>query len=323
MKVLQVDLIKYTRSMSINLEINQRCSELTRSLEIDPCGTAINASLFLAVDVPLPWPKPVFNHQLLIGVEELLSNHSFPVRLVASVPENNNDLTLTAYMLDEGSLNRQQWAFNAPDLSALLERVLEGETIDGFKEVPQEKQKRELWICTQGSHDVCCGSEGTSLAVEANKYLPEVEIRRVSHLGGHRFAPTAITFPEGRMWSHLNMEDLQTIFSVSSIEEKLVKKCRGWCGSKTGAEQVAEREGLKLYGRNWDRYMRKSEIISEENSEIRVQVDGLHPESKVRVGFEVVLEEVEKTPVLSCDKAGSIPNKWQTQYEIKKVNVHS
>ena len=69
--------------------------------------------------------------------------------------------------------------------------------------------------------------------------------------------------------------------------------------------------------------MRKSEITSEENSEIRVQVDGLHPESKVRVGFEVVLEELEKTPVLSCDKAGSIPNKWQTQYEIKKVNVHS
>ena len=169
---------------------------------------------------------------------------------------------------------------------------------------------------------MCCGSEGTSLALEASTKFSEVEIRRVSHLGGHRFAPTAITFPEGRMWSHLNMEDLQIIFSASSIDDKLTRKCRGWCGSETGAEQVAEREGLKIYGRDWDRYVRKSEIISEENSEIRVQVDGIHPESGSQVGFEAVLEEVEKTPVLSCDKAGSIPNKWQRQYEIKKINVH-
>jgi len=305
------------------LEVGQRCSEITRSQEIDSGGTALRADLFLAVDVPLPWPKPVFNHQLLMGVEELLSNHSFPLRLVASVPENNNALTLTAYTLNDDSLNRQQWVFNPPDLSSLLERVLEGQTIEGFEEVPQEEQKRELWICTQGSHDVCCGSEGTSLALEASTKFSEVEIRRVSHLGGHRFAPTAITFPERRMWSHLNMEDLQTIFGVSSIDDKLTRKCRGWCGSKTGAEQVAEREGLKIYGRDWDRYVRKSEIISEENSEIRVQVDGIHPESRSQVGFEAVLQEVEKTPVLSCDKAGSIPNKWQTQYEIKKVNVHS
>ena len=309
--------------MLTKLEVGQRCSEITRSQEIDSGGTALRADLFLAVDVPLPWPKPVFNHQLLMGVEELLSNHSFPLRLVASVPENNNALTLTAYTLNDDSLNRQQWVFNPPDLSSLLERVLEGQTIEGFEEVPQEEQKRELWICTQGSHDVCCGSEGTSLALEASAKFSEVEIRRVSHLGGHRFAPTAITFPERRMWSHLNMEDLQTIFGVSSIDDKLTRKCRGWCGSKTGAEQVAEREGLKIYGRDWDGYVRKSEIISEENSEIRVQVDGIHPESRSQVGFEAVLQEVEKTPVLSCDKAGSIPNKWQTQYEIKKVNVHS
>ena len=315
--------------MSVNLEIGQRCSELTRSLEIDPCGTAINASLFLAVDVPLPWPKPVLNHHLLSGLEELLDVCSFSVRLLASVPENNDALTLTAYELNSsdemnhGSLSSRKLVFDPSGLTQLLEKILRGETIEGFIETSQVEKKRELWICTQGSHDVCCGSEGTSLAVEANKHLPEVEIRRVSHLGGHRFAPTAITFPEGRMWSHLNMEDLQTIFSASSIDEKLTRKCRGWCGSKTGAEQVAEREGLKIYGRDWDRYVRKSEIISEENSEIRVQVDGIHPESRSQVGFEAVLQEVEKTPVLSCDKAGSIPNKWQTQYEIKKVNVHS
>ena len=129
--------------MLTKLEVGQRCSEITRSQEIDSGGTALRADLFLAVDVPLPWPKPVFNHQLLLGAEELLSNYSFPVRLVASVPENNNDLTLTAYMLNDGSLTRQQWVFNPPDLSSLLERVIEGQTKEGFEEIPQEEQRRE------------------------------------------------------------------------------------------------------------------------------------------------------------------------------------
>ncbi len=306
--------------MLTKLEVGQRCSEITRSQEMNSGGTAIRADLFLAVDVPLPWPKPVFNHQLLMGVEELLSNHSSPVRLVASVPENNNELTLTAYTLNESSLSRKHWAFNPPDLPALLEGILGGQAIEDFIEVPQEEQKREIWICTQGSHDVCCGSEGTSLAIEVNKHLPKVEIRRVSHLGGHRFAPTAITFPDGRMWSHLDIEDLLEICNRKNIGKGLLKKCRGWCGSEIGKEQVAEREGLNLYGWDWDEYKRRTSVVSEEKSQTKIFVTGIHDEDQSEITFEVLLIESEETPILSCDRAGEPPSKWQKQYEVQEVN---
>tara|TARA_B100000902_G_scaffold205273_1_gene195701 strand:+ start:425 stop:1369 length:945 start_codon:yes stop_codon:yes gene_type:complete len=310
-----------------NVEIGQRCSEMTRELNIDSGGTGLRADLFLAVDVPLPWPKPVFSHQLLIGVTELLDSYSTPIRLLASVPENNNRLTVTSYQrkqrghLDESSLRRSQTTFRPSDLLDVLKGILDEKKAEDSIEVPQEEQVRELWVCTQGSHDVCCGSEGTALSLEANKNLHGVKVRRVSHLGGHRFAPTAVTFPDGRMWSHLSMENVHEIFDVKPIEESLLKKCRGWSGAEAGPEQIAEREGLTLYGWNWDKYQRKTAVISEKDLEIKVLVTGFPPGDQAEVKFEVIINNSGKTPIFSCDKAGDIPTKWQTQYEVKTVDV--
>lgn len=314
--------------MFTNLEIGQRCSEVTRELELDSGGTALRADFFLAIDAPLPWPKPVLNHELLTGVTELLDNYSSSVRLLASVPENNDQLTVTAYELKQSVqpgkslLERTQWIFQPSNLLETLENALDGKRSENFRNKPQEQveEVRELWICTQGSHDVCCGSEGTSLYLEAEANLQEVKVRRVSHLGGHRFAPTAVTFPDGRMWSHLNMENLYQIFNQTPVDEKLIKKNRGWCGLKKGPEQIAEREGLNLYGWNWDKYQRKTVVVSENDSEIKVLVTGVCPESQCEIKFDVVLAEIEKTPVLSCDQAGNPPDKWQSQYEVKAVN---
>ena len=300
---------------------------MTRELNVDSGGTGLRADLFLAVDVPLPWPKPVFNHQLLTGVTELLDSYLTPIRLLASVPENNNRLTVTAYQrnqtdhLDESSLRRSQTTFHPSDLLDVLKGILDGKKAEDSIEIVQEEQVRELWVCTQGSHDVCCGSEGTALSLEVNKNLPGVQVRRVSHLGGHRFAPTAVTFPDGRMWSHLSMENLHEVLEGKPIGESLLKKCRGWSGSETGPEQIAEREGLNLYGWNWDKYQRKTTVISEEESKIKVLVTGFAPGGQTETRFEVVINDSGKTPIFSCDKAGDIPTKWQTQYEVKAVDV--
>ena len=309
--------------MSTNLEIGQRCSEATRELELDSGGTGLRADFFLAVDVPLPWPKPVFNHQFFSGVLELLESYSSSIRLLASVPENNDHLTVTTYQRhqtdhpDKSFLHRSQMIFQPRDLLEVVKKILDGKKEKEFR----EEQVRELWVCTQGSHDVCCGSEGTALSLEANKNLPDVKVRRVSHLGGHRFAPTAVTFPDGRMWSHLSMQNLHEIFDETPIEENLLKKCRGWSGSETGPEQIAEREGLNLYGWNWDKYERKTTVISEEESKIKVLVTGFAPWRQIETRFEVVIDKSGKTPIFSCDKSGDIPTKWQTQYEVKTVDV--
>ena len=205
---------------------------MTRELNVDSGGTGLRADFFLAVDVPLPWPKPVFNHQLLAGVTELLDSYSVPVRLLASVPEDNDHLTVTSYQrkqknyLGGSALYRSQNTFQSSDLLDVLEEILDGKNVEDLIEAAEEDEVRELWVCTQGSHDVCCGSEGTALSLDASKNLQGIKVRRVSHLGGHRFAPTAVTFPDGRMWSHLSMENLHEVLDGKPIEEKSNKLMR-------------------------------------------------------------------------------------------------
>ena len=56
---------------------------------------------------------------------------------------------------------------------------------------------RKLLICTHGSRDRCCGRLGTILHRSASARWPDVDVHRISHTGGHRFAPTAILLPSG------------------------------------------------------------------------------------------------------------------------------
>ncbi|MDG2211364.1 MAG: hypothetical protein P8K64_05165, partial [Acidimicrobiales bacterium] len=62
-------------------------------------------------------------------------------------------------------------------------------------------------------------------------------------------------------------------------------------------------------------------VIAEAELETKVLVTGFLPEDQTEVKFEVVIDESGKTPILSCDKAGETPTKWQTQYEVKTVDV--
>jgi hypothetical protein len=66
-----------------------------------------------------------------------------------------------------------------------------------------------LLICTNGKRDQCCAIFGRDLISQSKEMLsPDLfgQILECSHLGGHRFAPTAIWLPEnlvlGRLAPH-------------------------------------------------------------------------------------------------------------------------
>ena len=45
-----------------------RCAAYAESINVDPGGTAICADAVIIVETPLPWPKPVFAHELLLSL---------------------------------------------------------------------------------------------------------------------------------------------------------------------------------------------------------------------------------------------------------------
>jgi Sucrase/ferredoxin-like len=95
-----------------------------------------------------------------------------------------------------------------------------------------------LLVCTHGRRDRCCAVDGRALA-RAVVGTGESEVWECTHLGGHRFAPTALVLPTGYVYGRLDVAGAVAAVKSASVGEVDPVLCRGrstW--SRPG--QVAE-----------------------------------------------------------------------------------
>ena len=234
-----------------------RCAAHAEEIGLPPVGSALFVDEIIVVDVSRPWPKPVWAADGFTAVPEWVmaaGEAGRRVRVLAAVAdENSNDgesamaaTVVHRRVAGSGLLERIEHRCAAGLVADLLSVLL----LDGLDASPQTvvdgpAPRAELLICAQGSHDVCCGSRGTAMAVEISAARPEVSVRRVSHTGGHRFAPTGISLPDGRMWGMFELDEMVAILDRSGSPAAVADRCRGWIGAN-GPGQVAEAAVLAL-----------------------------------------------------------------------------
>jgi hypothetical protein len=109
-----------------------------------------------------------------------------------------------------------------------------------------------LLVCTHGSRDRCCGSRGMQLERRLSKEIiaPGTTLWRTSHTGGHRFAPTALVFPEGTGWGYLDEATLTKVLNRSGQIADVLPHYRGCAGLGSPRIQALERAVLSELG--WD-----------------------------------------------------------------------
>ncbi|WOQ18655.1 sucrase ferredoxin [Raineyella sp. W15-4] len=66
-----------------------------------------------------------------------------------------------------------------------------------------------LLVCTNGKRDQCCALGGRPLAEAAHRAAPG-QVVETTHLGGHRFAPTATVLPYGLSYGRLDEDTVVT-----------------------------------------------------------------------------------------------------------------
>lgn len=304
-----------------------RCAEHARSIAADPGGTAIRADRIVLVATPLPWPKPALHHPLLNSLREVLASSSTPTRLLASLaavhPSAGDDTEVTVYQRVNGSATEQRYQVaNTDQLVDLGRALIAADTIWLERHLigSADPARPAVLICTQGSHDVCCGSEGSRLA-EKLEAEPDLTVHRVSHTGGHRFAPTAMTLPDGRMWANLDF-DLVARILAAPIDDAgaggagdLASRCRGWWGADVGPAQVAERAVFAEQGWAFNHEQRQVTV-----GEV---VDGMIPctvlTTSVRWRVEVV--EGRTVPTIACRQPGGLPAKPSHEYDVVSLRL--
>jgi hypothetical protein len=86
-----------------------------------------------------------------------------------------------------------------------------------------------LLICTHGRRDVCCAVDGRALVTSVLAGNPEMEpyVWESSHLGGHRFAPTALVLPTGYLYGRLDPATAVDVLKAAAHGEMEPLLCRG------------------------------------------------------------------------------------------------
>ena len=148
-----------------------------------------------------------------------------------------------------------------------------------------------LLVCTNAKRDRCCALLGRPLVDAFSTSMPG-RVWETSHLGGHRFAPTLVSLPDGYLFGGPNAGDLT------------VAACRGR-SSLPAAGQAAELAALTHWGVEHPTAL---DVVARSSSEFQVSSLG-----EFRPGTPPVTVTIERVPAEQQrpESCGREPAEWQ------------
>lgn len=186
-----------------------RCS--LANLAVPAIGTAPSARFWIALEQPGPWgAKAVTQSRLDPGLGAALEAHCAEAGgrfLLVRDPLEHPDAADRRRVFVGGGPSAAPWLATGLVQSAddLLRHLEQTPDLDVLPAPPDWLQPCPpvLLVCTNGKRDVCCAEFGGPLA---RRLATEAAGRvwEATHLGGHRFAATALCLPSRQMVARLD-----------------------------------------------------------------------------------------------------------------------
>lgn len=247
--------------------IDLRCSAQARALGSDPGGTAVSADAFLVIEVPLPWPPDIGDHPAVVAAAEAIDAVGARVQGIVPPRDDAEQAQAVLYAHEGGPFvryTRRDACLDADDLSSGIRSLADAPVVDDGA--------RDLLVCTHGARDRCCGAMGTTLAMSFAS-RDGLHVRRTSHLGGHRFAPTALLLPEGTAWAWLDDALLDAIVERSGEVADVVPHYRGCTAMRTPAFQLLDRAAFGEVGWGYLDAARTGSVVTIDGARTTVRLD--------------------------------------------------
>lgn len=289
-----------------------RCAEWAREVGVDPVGTAGSAQAWLLVEWPLPWPRDAGDVQPLQPLRGAIDAIGARLQLLVPPPGSST----RSVVLHRPRRDVDGW-FSG------FERVARAVAPDAVVDAAEEllgsgtgdtSPFRDVLVCAHGARDRCCGSMGTSLATAA--VAEGIAVRRTSHTGGHRFAPTAILLPEGTTWAFLDDDALRRLVTRTGPLDDLLPRYRGCAALGSPAIQAAERVAFAEVGWAWLDHRRRGIELGDG----RVRIEAVSPEGDERA-WEVDVEPGRLLPVPECGNPPEDAPKFEAEVVVRRVEA--
>ncbi len=230
------------------------CSAQTRAADLSPAGSAPSYTDYLLVGWAMPWPRKV---ELIAPIGEIEARLAalWPERRIrvqavvpagARRPEGNFVVRWSRLPGPFRGFQRQRLEATTPEslveaCEQIMQTVPARDTgTNGSSDPAGSPVPRDVLVCGHGSRDRCCGRLGPRLIAELTDVPDEVILWRSSHLGGHRYAPTALAFPEGAYWGFLDQPTLQAVLDRHPEPATIIDHYRGSAGFDHPGSQLVE-----------------------------------------------------------------------------------
>ena len=299
-------------TLDVSGESDLRCSVQTAALSEHPAGSAGFARRVVLIELPLPWPKKIDQHDLLAGVA--LDDKA--VKLLGIRSSEATELNRHRVICWERTepfrgFERTEILVDRHQLEIMVQSIAESGPAAISEPLEIDPETHDLLICTHGTRDRCCGQLGTRLHIDLDcAFAPNVRMWRTSHTGGHRFAPTGIHFPHGTTWSTLSPELTVAIVEQTLSTERLPGHYRGNLGIQGRPAQIAEGATFLDQGWGWLDTERTVEVAGADNDHVVATVRSSSHEATV------TMREHEAIPVPACGEDLAASTKATPQYRI-------
>lgn len=298
-----------------------RCAPQAVELGLDPRGTATRCSTLILIEYPGMWPAKIEDLDLIAALPPLPADHRI-LTTRGSIADQSPGLTVWRAggpdPADALRFTGTDYDLEPGRLTDAIESLADGVAPDGADGVIEVGPAPvEVLVCGHGRRDTCCGNFGIRLLAQAEARVaegawPGVRVRRCSHTGGHRFAPTAITLPDGRFWAFLDLDGLDALVTgrphpglaghnrglaaldpLAQVAEAALFDAVGqpWLLARPTIDLVAEQDGAASFRITWDE--QEAVVTVRRTGTIPVPVCGapLDEATKTSPTFEVVSVE--------------------------------
>lgn len=263
------------------------CNVAAQALDLDPAGHAGHFEDAVLVETPLPWKRELYEKAGALPQEMIDLLALWLDRYRAGQPYNHRPLLIAPDAAYSRAGYRRVIFFSRPSSPfSHFERaeycVPEAEVgplvwalYEGRDELPrfapylqigasENGLPRDLLVCTHGTIDAACAKFGYPLyrLLRERHAHDSLRVWRVSHFGGHVFAPTLLEMPTGHYWAYVGEAQADQIAMRRGEVSTLRGHYRGWAGVASGFAQAAEREAWMREGWAWFGYAKSCRVTA-------------------------------------------------------------
>jgi Sucrase/ferredoxin-like len=229
------------------------CSAASARLGEPLAGTAPVAGRWLAIEQPGPWGAralteshfpPELGRALSLKADAAGARIAL-IRRPGQHAEHDPGAPRRIFLADTRPERGALWSWSTNDPATLLDLDFD---VPGK---PEHEAGPVLLVCTNSKRDACCALVGRALAAWLNEdaRTDSTAVWESDHLGGHRFAPTAVVLPTGYVYGRLDGPAARDLLRDAAAGKVGGPLCRGrstW--SRAGqAADLALRAELQEY----------------------------------------------------------------------------